>query len=70
MVLKKLTIGMTVYEVKKTTGLQRFNEKWSAWPIYVKEIDYENNKVLASWNSNPYKWYSQKSWKAWRIKPK
>lgn len=68
MVIKKLKPEMTVYDCRLTKGLQRFNSKWSTYNVYVKEVDIENNKVLASWNGNPAEWYSERTWKKWRIK--
>ena len=67
MVLKKLKPGMTVYDVRKTTGLNRFNSKWSTWDVCIKEIDIEKGLVLASWNSNPPQWYGMHTWSKWRI---
>lgn len=68
MVLSKLKPGMTVYSVKKSTGLSRFNGKWQVWPVVIKEVDEENNRVLASWNGNKADWYYQHTWSKWRMK--
>ena len=68
MVLKKLKQGMTVYDVKPTTGLQIFNGKWNVYPVLIKEIDKENNKVFASWNYNKPEWYYEAIWNKWRLK--
>lgn len=47
MVISKLKPGMKVYRVKKSTGLSKFNSKWETWEIYIKEVDVENERVLA-----------------------
>lgn len=68
MVLKKLKVGMTVYNVRESKGLQRFNGRWLTYPVYIKEIDEENERVLASWNGNKDEWYSKYIWSKWRAK--
>ena len=67
MVINKLKAGMTVYDVKKSTGLHSFNGKYQWWTIRVIEVDLENNKVFASWNCNTAKWYPERVWKKWRL---
>lgn len=68
MVLKKLSQGMIVYDVRKSTGLHIFNGKWSTYPISIIEIDVENEKVLASWNYNKPQWFLKREWSKWRLK--
>jgi len=67
MVINKLKPGMTVYDIRKSTGLHRFNGKHQSWTIKIIEINFENNQVYASWNCNPAKWYREKEWKKWRL---
>lgn len=70
MVLKKLSPGMTVYNVKKATGIDAFYCKsgWKVWPVYIKEIEMERELVLASWNGNRPEWFNKKEWSKWRLK--
>lgn len=68
MVLDKLKPGMTVFEVKRTTGLDSFYGKWSIWPVYIKETDTVNRRVFASWNGNKANWHNEKRWSKWRLK--
>lgn len=65
---KKLKPGMVVYDVRKASGLHRFNGKWQIWSVYIEQIDEENEKVLASWNGNKPAWYHKHTWSKWRIK--
>lgn len=68
MVLKRLKPGMTVYQVKRATGYAAISRKWSIWPVYVKEVDEEKGRVLASWNGNKPQWFGEKNWSKWRTK--
>lgn len=47
---EKITEGMTLYDVRRNTGMTR--NKWSTWPVHVYEVDQENRAVVASWNGN------------------
>lgn len=51
---EKIEPGMTLWDVRKSKGLSR--GKWQCWPVFVKEVDSEKRRVLASWNSNPAEW--------------
>jgi hypothetical protein len=68
MVIKKLSPGMTVYDVRRSRGNQFYNGKWQTWSVRIIEVDAENEKVLASWNSNKPEWYHKKTWSKWRLK--
>ena len=67
MTLKKLKPGMTVYEVKRATGLYKFNSKWEWWYIDIKEIDEENERVLATRSGTVESWYYKPQWSKWRM---
>lgn len=67
MILKKLKPGMTVYRVKKTTGLSIFNGKWQTWTMCIKEIDEEKEAVLANGYGGEH-WYAKQEWYKWRLK--
>lgn len=67
MVLKKLKPGMTVYRVKKATGLSKFNGKWNIWNMNIKEINEESEQVLASGYGGE-RWYPKHEWSKWRLK--
>ena len=53
---EKIQPGMTLWDVKRTSGLDRFRSKYSCWPVYVKVVDSENRRVLISWNGNQERW--------------
>ena len=67
MVLKKLKPGMTVYRVKKATGLAIYNGKWQTWSMHIKEINEEKEEVLANGYGGE-RWYSKHEWSKWRLK--
>lgn len=67
MVLKKLEVGMTVYECRLATGLHVFNGKWRVWHMLIEKIDIENEKVKASTNGRS-SWYYKNCWSKWRLK--
>lgn len=60
---EKIKPGMTLYDVRKATGFHaaRLSKKWQWWPVKVFEVDSEKRQVLASWNTNPAKWISEKN---------
>ena len=68
MVISKLKPGMTVYRVKKATGLSKFNGKWDVWYMYIKEVDEENERVLA-YGYGGEMWHYKSEWSKWRLKP-
>jgi len=65
---EKIQSGMVLWDVKKSTGLDRFRSKYSCWPVYVKEVDSEERRVLISWNSNPVRWSPEHNVTKFRIK--
>ena len=67
MTLNKLKPGMTVYRVKKSIGLSKFNGKWETWPMDIKEVDEENERVLACGYCGEQWWY-RNEWSKWRLK--
>lgn len=38
------------------------------WTVQIIEVDTENEKVFASWNSNEPRWYFKNTWSKWRLK--
>ncbi len=68
MVLKKLKVGMLVYDVREAKGLHRFNVRWQSWSVVINQIDEENERVFASWSGNSPEWYEKRIWSKWRLK--
>lgn len=53
----KIKAGMTLYDVRRNSGLDSYRRKWSTWALRVLEIDHEKGTALVSWNSNrPTTW--------------
>jgi hypothetical protein len=67
MIIKKLKAGMTVYEVRPSTGLQSFNGKWSTYTVMILEIYEEKEQVFASWNGNKAQLFNKRTWSKWRL---
>ena len=66
MTIKKLKPGMTVYRVKRATGLNVFNGEWETWTIRIKEIDEASERVLATGYAGE-RWYNKNEWSKWRL---
>ena len=62
----KIKQGMTLYDVRKNTGMTR--NKWSTWPVKVLKVDEEERKVLASWNGNKPEWMTENRITKYRAK--
>ncbi len=67
MTLEKLYPGLTLYDVKRNTRPLR-TWKWDVWPVIIKEVNAEKRTVLASWNHNTPRTYTERSWSKWRLK--
>jgi hypothetical protein len=63
---EKIKPGMILYDCRKNRGFGR--NKWNTWHVYVRDVDNENRRVLASWNGNADKWISE--WEATRYRAK
>jgi len=56
--INKLTPGQILYDVKRNTGIQAYNGKYSVWPVKVISVHPEDEYIIASWNHNtPNKMY-------------
>ena len=52
MVLKKLKVGMLVYDVREAKGLHRFNVRWQSWSVVINQIDEENEMFSVNVNDS------------------
>ncbi len=52
----KIKPGMKLYDGRKRKPNEYLwsKRKWVYWVVHIKEVDYVNRTVVASWNSNPY----------------
>jgi hypothetical protein len=66
MKIEKLKPGMTIYDVRRSTGLQVFNGEYEWWPVYIHEINLDKGEVLISWNGNPDYWIGERRLKNYR----
>jgi len=66
--INRITPGQTLYTV--TTGKQGNTtiRCKRVHPVYVKEVNVEDGCVMASWNGNPVRRYSERMIKNWRVK--
>lgn len=51
--IKKLSVGQTVYEIKRAKHSFVMGYKWSHWPVYIRDVNLDEGYVIASWNGNP-----------------
>lgn len=65
---EKIKPGMTLWDVRKSTGLSRFHGKYQSWPVYIKEVNEEKREVLASWNGNRAEWMTERRVTRYRAK--
>lgn len=63
MKIEKLKPGMVVH-LHGTT--RSFTKEKCSWPVHIMEVDLTNRRVLASWNYNTSKWYSEYNASKWR----
>ena len=66
MKFEKLQPGVTVYDVGRTKMGNTTRTTVSVWPVHVISVDYENRTVVASWNTNPPRTYSERNAVKWR----
>ena len=68
--INKLKVGQRVYDYHKVKMGNTTMSRMGEWPVDIEEIDLEGNRVKASWNTNPSKWYYENSIKKWRVNQK
>ena len=66
MTLKKLAPGMKVYDVRPASN-RWGGSKYDTWPVIIKEINHEEETVLASWNHNRPTICHKREWSKWRL---
>lgn len=65
MQIKNLLPGMKVYECRKNTMGNTTIKSYGTYVITIKEVDVENEIVVASWNGNPPRTFNKRSWSKW-----
>ena len=53
---EKIKPGMTLYDVRKNTGLTAHRSPLNVWPVEIVKVDTEQRRVWASWNGNSPLW--------------
>jgi len=56
---EKIVAPMTLYDVRKARWPSP--NRYSVWPVLVKEIDPVKRTALVSWNGNTPTWVSERS---------
>lgn len=64
--IKNVRVGQTVYSEGKNpqNKISRIN------PIKIIDIDYETDRILASWNNATPKWFQKSAWGKWKVRKK
>ncbi len=68
MKITDLAAGLTVYDVHSEYMGNTILRSLGVWPIYIVQVDRDNNKVLAKWNGNEARWYFEGQFKKWKVK--
>jgi len=66
MQIDKLAPGMVVFDVGRAKMGNTSRSTVAVWPVQIIAVDLEKRTVQASWNNNPSRTFSEKSWKKWR----
>ncbi len=68
-IFEKIQPGMTLWDVRRTTGWEKASgNKWSIWPVHVKDINHSKRTVYASWNGNRFEWMQEQQICKYRAK--
>ena len=66
MKFEALTPDTTVFDVRRTKMGNTTLTTVSVWPVYIEQVNPEKRTVLARWNGNASRSYSQASYSKWR----
>jgi len=69
MKLEKLKPGMTVYDVGKRKMGNTTLRTVMVWPVKIHEVDLQKREVIASWNCNPSRTFSERAAGKWKKDP-
>lgn len=65
--ISTLKPGDVVFDARMEKMGNTTMRRLSVWKVYIKEVDLENGKVLASWNGNtPRTYYARSGKLPWR----
>ena len=65
--ISALKPGDVVYDAHMTKQGNTHLRRMSVWRVFIKEVDIEAGRVLASWNGNPPRTYHARGGKfTWR----
>lgn len=67
MKLEKLKPGMTVYSVARQPYCLR-RSTIAVFTVEIVDVNLSARTVVARWNSNAARTYSERTWKKWRMK--
>lgn len=65
--LSKLAVGQTVYSVERRRMGNTTIVREAAFSVRIVSIDMEKRCVMASWNGNPPKRFSERHVTKWRL---
>lgn len=65
---EKLKPGMTVYD--NGFSLSPMGRRPATWRVRIESIDESGLGVVASWNTNPARWYGRRQAEKWSAKPR
>lgn len=68
MKIDKLYPGAVVYDVHTVRMGNTMVRSVGVWPVQIVSVDVEARTVLAKWNGNPARNFSERQWSKWRVK--
>lgn len=68
MKFEKIKPGMKLYEVGRTKLGNTKLSTISVWPVFIVSVDPEKRTVVARWNGNAERTYSERTYSKWKEK--
>lgn len=68
MKIEKLQPGAMVYDVHSQRMGNTTLRSVGVWPVQIVSVDVEARTVMAKWNGNPERKFSERQWSKWRAK--
>lgn len=65
--IEKLKAGDIVYDVGRTKMGNTTMSTVSVWHVFIREVNIDENYVVASWNGNAPKKFYWRDIKSWRV---
>ena len=68
MKFEKIQPGMCVYDMGRQKMGNTTISTIAVWPVYIVSVDPNTRKVVARWNGNAERTYTERTWSKWKEK--